>query len=195
MRFLTFLSALAIVPSVFSASVAGIAGKSLGARDGDRGHYTISGLGARKQAVLKAGGNTQDLAIAMLETNTMTTDYTYGDGKNGDSTNFGIFKQNWFMLRTSASEFKGQAEGQVSNGAILNSDLKKDIKARHDGQKHFGYDVWFAGHRNGASGVQNPYTADIQAYKDAVAWIKQQIESNEKYRTDDTRFWVQVHAI
>lgn len=105
----------------------------------------------------------------------------------------------------------------ILNGANTmnaSSDLKKDIKARHDGQKHFGYDVWFAGHRNGASGVQNPYTADIQgpsaltrcivsesvadditAYKDAVAWIKEQIESNEKYRTDDTRFWVQVHAI
>jgi hypothetical protein len=33
------------------------------------------------------------------------------------------------------------------------------------------------------------------AYKDAVAWIKQQIESNASYKTDDTRFWVQVHAI
>jgi hypothetical protein len=68
MRFLTFLSALAIVPSVLSASVAGITEKSLETRDGDRGHYSISGLGARKQAVLKAGGDTQDLAIAMLET-------------------------------------------------------------------------------------------------------------------------------
>ena len=42
------------------------------------------------------------------------------------------------------------------------SDLAKDIKARHDGQNHYGYDVWFAGHRNGNSGIQNPYTQDIQ---------------------------------
>lgn len=68
MRLLTFLSALTIVPSVLSASVAGITGDNLAARDGDRGHYNVSGLGARKQAVLKAGGNTQDLAVAMLET-------------------------------------------------------------------------------------------------------------------------------
>jgi hypothetical protein len=34
----------------------------------DRGSYTVSGLGQRKQAILNAGGNTLDLAIAMLET-------------------------------------------------------------------------------------------------------------------------------
>jgi hypothetical protein len=32
-----------------------------------RGHYPVSGLGARKQAILNAGGNTLDIAIAMLE--------------------------------------------------------------------------------------------------------------------------------
>ena len=31
------------------------------------GHYTVSGLGARKQSILNAGGNTLDIAIAMLE--------------------------------------------------------------------------------------------------------------------------------
>ncbi len=44
----------------------------------DRGSYTVGGLGSRKQAILGAGGNTLDLAIAMLETERMTTDYTYG---------------------------------------------------------------------------------------------------------------------
>lgn len=68
MKFFTFLSALAFVPLVLSAAVAGPPGGNLVARDGDRGHYTVSGLGARKQAILKAGGDTQDLAIAMLET-------------------------------------------------------------------------------------------------------------------------------
>lgn len=123
----------------------------------DRGSYTSPGIGARKKAILDAGGNTRDMAIAMLETwvylfgirsyqpslqvhtsNTMTTDYTYGmskswlsqlvvvltsvligDGKTGDGTNFGVFKQNWYMLRNSASEFLGQTVAQVSNGAIL----------------------------------------------------------------------------
>ncbi|KAJ5182366.1 hypothetical protein N7449_012513 [Penicillium cf. viridicatum] len=180
MQLLSIFSTLAFVSSVIAA---------------DRGSYTISGLGGRKQEIVNAGGNTRDLAIAMLETNNMTTNYTYGDGKSGDGTNFGIFKQNWFMLRHSASEFLGNTVDQVSDGAILNSNLKKDIQARHEGEKHYGYETWFSGHRNGESGVSNPGSQDIKNYMDGVAWIQQQIESDEKYQSDDTRFWVSVVAI
>lgn len=68
MRLLHLLGVLAFVPSVLSASVASPPGDGLASCDGDRGHYTVPGLGSRKRAVLKAGGNTLDLAIAMLET-------------------------------------------------------------------------------------------------------------------------------
>jgi hypothetical protein len=34
----------------------------------DSGSYTVPGLGVRKQAIIKSGGNSLDLAIAMLET-------------------------------------------------------------------------------------------------------------------------------
>ncbi|KAF4764672.1 hypothetical protein N7455_010595 [Penicillium solitum] len=181
MQLLSLFGSLALMAAVVSAA--------------DRGSYTSPGIGARKKAILDAGGNTRDMAIAMLETNTMTTDYTYGDGKTGDGTNFGVFKQNWYMLRNSASEFLGQTVAQVSNGAILNSDLKKDIQARHDGENHFGYEIWFSGHRNGESGVNNPGTADIQTYINGVSWIQQQIESDDKYQSDDTRFWIDVVPI
>lgn len=33
------------------------------------------------------------------------------------------------------------------------------------------------------------------AYKSAIQWIQQQIESDPKYQKDDTRFWVDVTAI
>ncbi|CAI7668132.1 unnamed protein product [Penicillium palitans] len=180
MQLLSIFSTLAFVSSVIAA---------------DRGSYTVAGLGARKQEIVGAGGNTRDLAISMLETDGMSTNYTYGDGKSGDGTNFGIFKQNWFILRNSASEFLGQSVDEVSNGAILNSDLKKDIQARHEGEKHYGYETWFSGHRNGESGLKNPGTQDIKNYMDGVAWIQQQIESDKKYQSDDTRFYVQVVAI
>ncbi|KAE8352480.1 hypothetical protein BDV28DRAFT_148991 [Aspergillus coremiiformis] len=171
-------------------------GAVIDARDGRRGTTTISGLGARKQAISAAGGNTMDMAIAMLETDKMdASTYPYGDNKSGDGTNFGIFKQNWMMLRTSSSEFAGQTVDQVKNGEILNTDLGKDIKARHDGEAKYGFDTWFAGHRNGASGLQNPNTQDISNYKEAVKWIKSQIDSDPKYQSDDTRFWVEVVAI
>ncbi|KAK1763272.1 hypothetical protein QBC33DRAFT_248557 [Phialemonium atrogriseum] len=179
----------------FGAAIAAPLEEGLAKRQGDRGSYTVSGLGARKQAVQSAGGNTLDLAIAMLETDTMTTTYTYGDGKTSDSANFGIFKQNWGMLRECASQFKGQSTGDWNNGAVLNSNLQQDVSARHECENFYGRDKWFAGHRNGASGLSNPNTQDINNYKNAVLWIQQQIDGNSQYKTDDTRFWVNVPAI
>lgn len=54
-----------------------------------------------------------------VETSSGANIHNLGDGKSGDGTNFGVFKQNWFILRNSASEFLGQSVDQVSNGAIL----------------------------------------------------------------------------
>lgn len=42
---------------------------------GGCGTYTVSGLGARKQQILNSGGGTWELAIAMMETERMSTDY------------------------------------------------------------------------------------------------------------------------
>ncbi|KAG2198864.1 hypothetical protein INT46_008421 [Mucor plumbeus] len=159
------------------------------------GNYTVNGLGQRKQEILNSGGAVFDLAIAMLETDDLSTDYPYGDNKSGESTNFGIFKQNWLMLRTSASQFKGQSAGDVKNGEVLNKDLKADIKARQESQEFFGTTKWFAGHRNGQSGLDNPDTEDIHNYMDGVNWIRDQLASDKKYLSDDTRFWVDVVAI
>ncbi|KAJ9648888.1 hypothetical protein H2199_000801 [Coniosporium tulheliwenetii] len=126
----------------------------------DRGSYIVPGFGSRKQAVISTGGTSLDLAVAMLETDSMTTDYACGDNKSGDS---------W--------------------------DLNADVTARRECQDYYGYDKWFAGHRNGASGLNNPNTQDIANYKTAVQWIQSQIDSDSRFRTDDTRFWVDVPAI
>lgn len=37
------------------------------AKRADRGQYTVSGLGWHKKEILNAGGNSLDIAIAMLE--------------------------------------------------------------------------------------------------------------------------------
>ncbi|KAI8084128.1 uncharacterized protein B0P05DRAFT_467046, partial [Gilbertella persicaria] len=160
-----------------------------------RGSYTVPGLGARKQQVLKNGGGIYDLAIAMLESDHMKADYAYGDNKSFDSANFGIFKQNWFMLRTSTSQFKKYQTKDYNKGAVLNKKLAQDIKARQESQAFYGADKWFGGHRNGESGLNNPYTQDIQNYKDAIQWIHDQLASDPKYLKDDTRFYVEVVAI
>lgn len=79
MRFSTFASVALLIAPIFALPALNSEERKLFGRDS--GSYTVSGLGARKKAVIAAGGNVFDIAIAMLETETMTTDYTYGDGK------------------------------------------------------------------------------------------------------------------
>ena len=159
------------------------------------GSYRISGLGTRKQQVLHAGGDTLDLAIGMLETDTLQANYQYGDGKTGDAANFGIFKQNWLMIRSSCGQFAGEGADRYGDGAALNSNLGQDLACLHQSQNHYPLATWFAGHRDGSSGLGNPNTADITAYRSAVYWILGQLDSNTANLSNDTRFWVQVPAI
>lgn len=66
MQLISIVSFMALVPAVLSSPVTNF--KKIAVRADNRGNETISGLGARKQEVVGAGGNTRDLAIAMLET-------------------------------------------------------------------------------------------------------------------------------
>jgi hypothetical protein len=137
----------AVIPAllVAGASAAAVPGAAsstnLQARQ-QTGSYTISGLGARKKQVTAAGANSFNLAIAMLETERLDTNvsiyplctesvrkastnfvsphqYAYGDNKQNDAANFGIFKQNWGLLRVCCSRFKGQSQSNWNNGAVL----------------------------------------------------------------------------
>ncbi|HKB30705.1 MAG TPA: hypothetical protein VKD26_07690 [Streptosporangiaceae bacterium] len=180
------------------------------------GSYTVSGLGARKQEVLAAGGTVLDLSVAMEETATMRTSYypyvanpymdnpyrvnpyednPYGDNKTGDSTNFGIFKQNWMIIRTGCNKYKGQTAAQYNNGAALNSDLQQDVTCMNQDQSHYGQSQWIAGHRAGASGLKNPNTTDINRYKTAIYWIQGQLYAKPQDQRNDTRYWVYVPSL
>ncbi|KAF9287627.1 hypothetical protein BGZ68_001548 [Mortierella alpina] len=193
MRISSFLPAL-LAAAAFAAPAQHGNGK-VGALEDRRGSYPVQGLGSRKQEVLKSGGNTLYLAVAMLETEKMDTKYDYGDRKSGDAGNFGIFKQNWLMIRQSVPEYKKYGPAEWNAGAALNSNLNWDIKVMKAAQKKWGINRWFAGHRNGETGLNNPDTPDIRRYRDAIYWIKGQIDSDPKYRSDDTRFWVDVTPI
>lgn len=50
-----------------------------------------------------------------------TGHYSYGDAKTYDAANFGLFKQNWGLLRVCAPRygFVGKSESQWNDGAIL----------------------------------------------------------------------------
>ncbi|CBX97476.1 hypothetical protein IAQ61_007116 [Plenodomus lingam] len=161
----------------------------------DTGSYTIPGLGARKRQVTAAGASVFDLAIAMLETERMDTDYVYGDNKQDDSANFGIFKQNWGMLRACCDRFRGQEQSSWNNGALLNSDLQADVTCLKQCQSFYGMDRWLAGHRNGATGLSNPNTPDIQNYVNGVRYIEQQLSTQPGGLTNDVRYWIFVVPI
>lgn len=50
----------------------------------------------------------------------------------------------------------------MSNKLLRNSwDVYADVASRWDCQEYYGYDKWFGGHRDGATGLANPYTQDI----------------------------------
>ncbi|MDQ2716621.1 MAG: hypothetical protein M3Z08_17080 [Chloroflexota bacterium] len=159
------------------------------------GSYSIPGLGARKQQVLKAGASTLDLAVAMLETNTMQATYVAGDGKTADAANFGIFKQDWYMLRSACSRFRGLTSNQYPAGMILNSSLSADVMCLHESQRYYGLSTWFAGERYGQTGIGHPNTPDIAMYTTAIYWIQSQLTSHVANLSNNTRFWVVVPAI
>lgn len=189
------LTAVALLALAAGCAVPGDPMTAGASAPGDRGSYAVPGLGARKQAVLAAGGTSLDLAVAMLETETMTATYPVGDGKTGDAANFGIFKQNWLMIRGSAAGFDGLRAADYRRGEVLNGDLPRDLEALHVAQRHWPLDLWFAGHRRGESGLARPDTADVAAYREAVYWIRDRIDADAAHRADDTRFWVDITAI
>jgi hypothetical protein len=194
--FVATLAAGAITLATGAITLAAPAANALTCPSGmSCGSYTISGLGSRKQQVLRAGASVLDLAVAMLETDTMQANYTYGDGKSGDAANFGIFKQNWYMLRTSCGQFAGQSTSQYNDGAALNSNLGEDVSCINQSQGHYGLTEWFAGQRDGTSGLSNPNQSVITEYKTAVYWIESQLNSSSANLSNDTRFWVSVPAI
>ncbi|KAL6704193.1 hypothetical protein ACN47E_008450 [Coniothyrium glycines] len=159
------------------------------------GSYTISGLGNRKRQITAAGADSFNMAIAMLESERMTADYAYGDNKQTDAANFGIFKQNWGLLRECCSKFKGQPQSNWNNGAVLNSDLNADVQCLKECQSYYGRDRWLAGHRNGATGLANPNTQDIQNYINGVKYIQTQLTSNSGGLTNDVRYYIYVVPI
>ncbi|KAJ5782739.1 hypothetical protein N7457_004513 [Penicillium paradoxum] len=128
-----------------------------------------------------------------------------GDGRTGDATKFNIFKQNYYNLRYSTPKFLGRSIGQVDDGVSVDnysysctlanattgsSDLSKGIQACHKSEDCYRYEIWFSDHRNGESRINNSNTDNTNTWH-----IHQQIQSDSKYLSDDTRFWVDVQAI
>jgi hypothetical protein len=163
------------------------------------GCYSVSGLGANKKALLDAGASqmTYFLASAMVETETMlTSSYAVGDGKTGDSFNAGVCKQNWGMIRTCHPAWNGLSSSSYTTSMAMNGDNATsralDVQVYIECRNYYGNN-WWAGHRNGSSGLSNPNTADIQNFKIGMDWTNTQIQNG--HLCDDVRFWVNLPPI
>ena len=128
------------------------------------GEMTIAGYGQKKRAVLACGGNALDLAVGMLEGPMSGTGYPYGDRKTGDAANFGMFKQNWEMIRKARPEWSKLTAKDSNTGAALNTNVCLDVSTLHRSQQRLGLDMWFAGHRAGASGKPTDKTVKDYRY-------------------------------
>ncbi|WP_425507051.1 carbohydrate-binding domain-containing protein [Teredinibacter haidensis] len=155
------------------------------------GCYTVSGLGSNKQSYTNAGADRRFLASAMMETEMMDTNYTYGDGKSGDAFNAGATKQNWGMMRQCHSAWSSYGADDYDVSAAMNSSKSLDVQVYNECRSYFG-DNWFAGHRNGSSGLDNPNTSDINNFKTGYQWTYDMLNGHE---SDDIRFWVSIPAI
>lgn len=63
---------------------------------------------------------------------------------------------------------------QYNNAAEMNTNLFFDISARHEAHNYYGETLWFAGHRNGQSGLSNPATDDIKKVRRSAHLVLQQ---------------------
>jgi hypothetical protein len=157
----------------------------------DCGCYSIKGLGKNKAALFAAGGNRAMLASAMMETDTLTADYAYGDNKTWDSFNAGVCKQNWGMIRECHPEWRSLGAGDYARAAAMNTDRALDAKVYLECRAYFG-ERWYAGHRAGWGGLQDSNTQDIRNFTAAAKWTERMVVGHE---CDDLRFWVDVPAI
>ena len=81
----------------------------------------------------------------------------------GDSANFGLFKNNWYMLRKYCSRFAGQTEAQWNNGAALNNNAKGAIQCQQEMIAKLGRTQFYIGQRGyggGAGGADYGHAVD-----------------------------------
>jgi hypothetical protein len=161
---------------------------------------------ATKTSIKANLGGTIALAIAMQETADLLCNYPFGDGKDGDAANFGIYKMNWGMISRCASTPRGLPDDV---GRQINDDPGLATKILLDAMRlwstnppepnHPIADNFWAGHRWGASGLQNLSPPadwdDIQDYYLAIHVIKAKCDGNDSVWDTTLRYGLDVDPI
>jgi hypothetical protein len=169
---------------------------------------------ATKFAIRATKGGTLGLAIAMLETESLLCNYSFGDGKDAGAANFGIYKMNWDMIKecSTATKIIGtQPASAVWNtvGPTINSDPVLATQLLIEGMEKWSTAVpdpnnpvennFWAGQRWGSTGLTNAASpaqwADIQNYYLAVEAIKAKCDQDSTVWTSNIRYWVYLPRV
>jgi hypothetical protein len=98
------------------------------------------------------------------------------------------------MMRQAHPAWRTLGPADYKTGEVLNTDRVLDMTVLHESKAYFG-DLWWAGHRNGSTGLANPNTDDIKNFKAVMDWTDQQLARDPMYLTNNVRFAVDVGAI
>jgi len=155
------------------------------------GSYSPGGsYSSNEKSSLGNGGSKTWEAVGMIETSTLSSNYTYGDGKTGDAANFGYMKDNWFEYRTAVPQFSGQSSSQYNNGAVANGSYSNANSFANDITSKEGWTWYWEVHRGGQGRI-GVWNSDTDEYYQGVNWI----QNNANGNTSGMRWWVSVPAI
>ncbi|MEU3862123.1 hypothetical protein AB0F03_32990 [Streptomyces sp. NPDC028722] len=168
------------------------------------GVQTVSMTAQRKRALIRAGATSRHIAIAMLENEKMDTSYPLYDNKSGDAANFGVFKQNWGVIRSTSPRYHRLKAADYARGRELNSNVSLDVTVLKQSIQRYGLKRWMAAHRCGATGLTNPNLRAVKQYIGAVDILTEKIAASDRqfgpndYRNlkrSNKRFWINVPAV
>lgn len=168
------------------------------------GVQTVPMTAQRKKALINAGATSRHIAIAMLENEKMDTSYPLYDNKSNDAANFGVFKQNWGVIRATSPRYRGLKATDYARGRELNRNVGLDVTVLKQSIQRYGLTRWLAAHRCGATGLANPNLKAVKQYIGAVNILSEKIAASDRqfgpndYRNlmrSNRRFWINVPAV
>ncbi|KAL8834904.1 MAG: hypothetical protein Q9170_003546 [Blastenia crenularia] len=125
---------------------------------------------AAKQALVGFGAQSVDIAIAMLENGcAFTAAFSVGNNKVNDAAEIGVYRNNWYMLRTYCDHFKGAApEDWMNLGQQAHNDVGIATQCQRQLFDTLGPDQFFSLQRGGLGnpGAGAEYGMYVGKYND-----------------------------
>ncbi|KAL8670209.1 MAG: hypothetical protein Q9168_005242 [Polycauliona sp. 1 TL-2023] len=145
------------------------------------------GTAAAKQALLDAGAQPMDIAIAMLENGcAFTGAFSIGNNKVGDAAELGVYRNNWYMLRQNCDHFAGAGPDEwESRGQEVHGDVTIATECQRQLFSKLGETTFF--------GLQRGGTGDMGAGVDYGNYCHKYLDFvNQGHLSDDMATYYNV---